>query len=193
MIITHSREKLINAVLYFAQKTKKCGKTKLMKLLYLLDFQHFKETGKPVTDLEYLALDFGPVPKAFYEEISSSPKQDLKSLVTIAGTGDFPGDFQKISPQKGKKPDMDFFSPREKKLLEKIVYVYKDVNAEEISEISHLPDQPWDKTKNTKGMYSLIDYILAIDDKAAEELPREIAQERYIERQEMLKNYGVVS
>ena len=189
MIITHSREKLINAVLYFAKNTQKCGKTKLMKLLYLLDFQHFKKTGKPVTDLEYFAWKRGPVPKAFYEEISSSPKHDLKSLVKIIDTGDF----QKISPQKGKKLDMDFFSPREKKLLEEIALVYKYVNAEEISEISHLPNQPWDKTKNTKGMYSLIDYILAIDDKAAEELPREIAHERYIERQEMLNNYGVVS
>jgi uncharacterized phage-associated protein len=189
MIITHSREKLINAVLYFAKNTEKCGKTKLMKLLYLLDFQHFKETGKPVTDLEYFAWKRGPVPKVFYEEISSYPKQDLKSLVAIVGTGDF----QKISPQKGRKPDMDFFSPREKRLLEEIVYVYKDVNAEEISEISHLPNEPWDTTIKTKGKQALIDYILAIDDKAAKQLPHEIAHERYIERQEMLNNYGVVS
>ena len=46
MIITHHREKLINAIIYFANNTKRCGKTKLLKLLYFLDFRHFKQTGK---------------------------------------------------------------------------------------------------------------------------------------------------
>ena len=45
MPIYHHREKLLNAIVYFANHTKSCGKTKLYKLLYYLDFTHFKETG----------------------------------------------------------------------------------------------------------------------------------------------------
>lgn len=188
MIITHSREKLINAVLYFSQKTKFCGKTKLMKLLYFLDFMHFKETGKSVTDLNYFAWEQGPVPKTFFEEISESPRKDLKSLVTIKDTGDF----QHISPQKGKKPDLDFFSPRELKLLKDISFIFRDVQAKEISDISHLPNEPWNTTKITKGMFELIDYSLAIDRKSAQKLPLDIAKQRHLERQEMLNNFGVI-
>ncbi len=187
MIITHSREKLINAVLYFSQKTKFCGKIKLMKLLYFLDFMHFKKTGKPVTDLNYFAWEQGPVPKSFFEEISDSPKEDLKALVTIEDTGDF----QHISPQKGKKADLDFFSPRELKLLKDISFIFKDVHAKEISDISHLPNEPWNTTKTTKGMFELIDYALAIDKKSAKKIPLDIAKKRFSERQEMLNNFGV--
>ena len=87
MIITHSREKLINAVLYFSQNTKFCGKTKLMKLLYFLDFMHFKQTGKSVTDLDYFAWEQGPVPKEFFEEINNTPKEDLNAIITIKVRG----------------------------------------------------------------------------------------------------------
>ena len=52
MINTYHREKLINAIIYFAQNTKYCGKIKLFKLLYFLDFWHFKQTGKSVTGLD---------------------------------------------------------------------------------------------------------------------------------------------
>ena len=46
MIVTHHREKLINAIIYFAEKTRYCGKTKLLKLMYFFDFTHFKQTGE---------------------------------------------------------------------------------------------------------------------------------------------------
>ena len=32
MLITHNREKLINTIIYFANKVDKCGKVKLFKL-----------------------------------------------------------------------------------------------------------------------------------------------------------------
>jgi hypothetical protein len=52
MLITHERDKLINAIIFFAKNTRFLGKTKLCKLLYFLDFEHFKETGRPVTGLD---------------------------------------------------------------------------------------------------------------------------------------------
>ena len=158
-----------------------------MKLLYFLDFMHFKKTGKSVTDLDYFAWEQGPVPKTFFEEISGTPKKDLKSLVTIKDTGDF----QHISPEKGKNPDLDFFSPRELKLLKDISFIFRDVQAQEISDIAHLPNEPWNTTKSTKGMLELIDYALAIDSKSAQKLPVDIAKQRHRERQEMLRNFGV--
>lgn len=60
MLITHEREKLINAIIFFANHTKHLGKIKLFKLLYLLDFEHFRQTGQNVTGLDYRAWKFGP-------------------------------------------------------------------------------------------------------------------------------------
>lgn len=71
MLINHNREKLLNAIIYFLKNTKYCGLTKLCKLLYYLDFMHFRETGRAVTGLDYFAWDFGPVPQTLYFELKS--------------------------------------------------------------------------------------------------------------------------
>ncbi len=82
MLATYQREKLINAVLYFATKTKFCGKTKLFKLLYFLDFEHYKKTGRSVTGLRYCAWGKGPVPVSLYEEMEW-PKRDMSAKVAF--------------------------------------------------------------------------------------------------------------
>ena len=76
MIITYHREKLLNAIIYMANNTMFCGKTKLLKLLYFLDFKHFKQTAKSVTGLDYYAWEKGPVPKKLFEELSGNMKPD---------------------------------------------------------------------------------------------------------------------
>ncbi len=53
MLVTHEREKLIQAVNYFARHTRKFGKIKLYKLLYFLDFEHFKLTGRKIPFSEH--------------------------------------------------------------------------------------------------------------------------------------------
>jgi uncharacterized phage-associated protein len=80
VIITHEREKLIQAINFFARNTRKCGKTKLFKLLYFLDFEHFKLTGRSVTGLSYNAWKMGPVPVALFNEIEQ-PGDDLAKVV----------------------------------------------------------------------------------------------------------------
>ena len=79
MIITHRKEKLFNAIVYFVKNTKYCNKTKLMKLLYYLDFWHFKETGASVTGLDYYAWDFGPYPVEFGSKMSTN--KELKEYM----------------------------------------------------------------------------------------------------------------
>lgn len=41
--------------------------------------------------------------------------------------------------------------------------MFRDVKAREISEISHLKNQPWDITYHKKGENATIDYLLALD------------------------------
>jgi len=183
MIRTYRREKLLNAILYFVQHTKFCGKTKLMKLLYFLDFQHFKETGKSVTGLEYFAWDKGPVPVALFMEISNEMPPDLKATIAV-----MPGDkFQKIAARREYTDE--YFTNREKRLLEEISEIYAEAKADDIVEVSHLPNQPWQKTCAEKGMKKKIDYLLALDD-MPDSLPFEEARERMEEIAEMHNIFG---
>ena len=185
MIITHHREKLINAIIYFAKHTKYCGKTKLLKLLYFLDFCHFKQTGKSVTGLEYFTWDQGPVPRELFNELSGKMKADLKDAISLSSIEDF----QKIVPKK--KFNEEYFTNREKKLLKDFSYIFKDVKAEEMIEATHLKNKPWDKTLKEKGPFRKIDYMLSIDDEE-NSLSYNEAKERMEEIAEMHQIFGTV-
>ena len=183
MIITHHREKLINAIIYFARNTKYCGKTKLLKLLYFLDFKHFKQAGKAVTGQDYFAWNMGPVPRDLFEELSGNMKPDMKAAIDeLSEEG-----FQKIRPRK--KFDPKYFSALEIKILEEVAYIFQDAKADAMVETTHLHNEPWDRTLKEKGEFKKIDYMLAIDSDIAS-LPYDEAKDRIKERSEMYKIFG---
>ena len=144
MIKTHHREKLINAITYFAANTKFCGKTKLMKLLYFVDFKHFKETGKSVTGMSYDAWEMGPVPVPVFEEFSGNMKNDLARYVKTISKGKL----QLITPLR--EFEGKYFSKREKRLLEELAFIFKDAKADEMVESTHLYNSPWYNTQYKK-------------------------------------------
>src|SRR4030042_6192213 len=159
IFVEHFREKLIHSIIYFLKNTNYCFKTKLFKLLYIIDFYHFKQTAMSITGLDYFAWEKGPVPKELFEEFAS-PKQDLVKCIHIPKAKDPDGIFR-MKPKCNFDPN--FFSKRELRLMEQIAYIFKDAKAEDMIEVTHLPNMPWDKTIRTKGEYEKIDYFLALD------------------------------
>lgn len=182
------RKKLLNAILYFASKVKNPSKVKIFKLLYFLDFKHFKETGRSVTNLDYYALDFGPVPLEFYEEVKDNnlPEDFSKALSLVPFASEESGKKGAMFCSK-TKADLSVFSPREQRIMTELVDIFKDVDAKLISDVSHFKNHPWDKTRKEKGFNKPIDYTLAIDKEATVTL--EDAVEQLREREEMLRNF----
>jgi len=161
ILINHNREKLLNALVYFSRNTHFCGKTKLFKLLYFLDFIHFRETGKSVTGLNYYAWDKGPVPQDLFHELKQ-PDKDLKDTIALLKQSDDEDD--KPCKVIAKRPfDPKYFSRREKKIMEHLSFVFKEALAKDMVEITHLTGTPWDKTIKERGPGKRIDYSLAVD------------------------------
>lgn len=185
------REKLLHAILFFAQKTKYLNMTKLSKLLYFLDFGHFKQTGYPSIGLDYYAFEKGPVPKDFWLEVKDGdvPDDFGGKLAILLKKDDINKTFKELEFKAMVAPDLSVFTPREKELLEKIAYIFKDARAWEISEISHLPRQPWDVTIKERGKNCLIEYLLAIDKGSDAEL--EESKQSLKEYFEVMHNFGL--
>jgi len=142
----HNREKLLNALVFFSKNTKACGKTKLFKLLYFLDFIHFRETGKSVTGLHYYAWDKGPVPQDLFHELKR-PDPDLKETIVLLEQSE--DEDNKLCQIIAKKPfDAKFFTKREMKIMKDLSFIFRDALAKNMVEITHLPGAPWDKTMN---------------------------------------------
>ena len=141
MLIEHNHQKLVNAITYFVTNTKFCGKTKLFKLLYFLDFEHFSQTGRSVTELEYFAWKMGPVPKELFDELKNpcaefSQAFDVNTKQTINGD-----DMLDIKPLLSFSAD--FFSKREMKLLERLANEFNDSYAKDMVDATHLENLPW--------------------------------------------------
>ncbi len=176
------REKLLNAILFFTKKVKYPVTTKIFKLLFVLDFFHFKQYGQAVTNLNYYARGSGPVPIDFMEEINSGAvPEDFQNDLALAP-------FQAVSmasPEfefQAKRPaTLGIFSQREKKILDELVHAFEDASPHMLSEIAFLKNRPWKKTLEEKGEGKLIDYILAIDNEAR--ITREHAEEALRERE----------
>ena len=175
MIITHEREKMIQAIIFFSQNTRKLGKTKLCKLLYFLDFEHFKQTGRSVTGLTYNAWPKGPVPVSLFNEIED-PSSDLSEAVQFQPKETHEGQMLAVL---AKLPfDSSLFSKRELKLLERLSYEYRDANANKMVEATHLENMPWHQVYEVEGKKQAeIPYELAVRKDEKETVMR-VAKER---------------
>jgi len=168
MEVSIYRRKLLNALLFFAKNTRYLNLTKLSKLLYFLDFTHFKQTGYPSIGLKYYAFQKGPLPKDFWLEIKDGdvPEDFKGKIALIPKMDELEPKFKEMEIRALKNPDLSVFTPREVKIINELAFIFKNAKAWEISEVSHLPNQPWDITMKKVGEKCLIDYLLGIDEKS---------------------------
>jgi len=179
MLDLQHKQKLIEAITFFVKNTRNCGLTKLFKLLYWLDYHHFRETGEMVTGLTYNAYERGPVPDTLFRELKSGDG-DIASKFRVVGNSTIdsaplrtiddddltfgskaghgvinkPTAIVPIDPYKHR-----FLSRREQRIADRIAEIFKDVNAKDISEISHGRFGPWQQALKTGGERSVIDFF----------------------------------
>jgi uncharacterized phage-associated protein len=183
-VLTRSeRKRLLQAVVYFAAHTQHCGKIKLFKLLYLFDFEHFRQTGKSATGLDYQAWKFGPVPIELMEEWEELG-DDLAGLVRIVEERVIDFDRQTVRLQDGVRFDPDEFTPRQLRILDEIAQRYRETFSPKMIDVTHEQNGAWDKVwRDGQGAHAPIPYELALGDtEPLREQLLQIAQEQAMYR-----------
>lgn len=161
MLKNHSREKLLNSINFFARNTQNLGKIKLFKLLYLLDFEHFRQTGRSVTGLEYRAWKLGPVPIVLMQEWEQ-PEPDFLESLRIEPEQVIDHVRQTVRPIT--EFDDSHFSRRELRLMEHFANEFQDALSQPMIDATHAEGMPWFKVWNQQGMDAPIPYDLAVDE-----------------------------
>jgi uncharacterized phage-associated protein len=144
MFVSHNREKLVNAIVYFLRETKHCHTLKLFKLLNFADFEHFRQTGRTITGLDYRALPQGPVPTKLFEELRKGGAADLRAVIALWEERDDLTDelLRRVLKPKSEF-DSKFFTKRELNVLARIAEFFKESKAADMSEFSHMKHLPW--------------------------------------------------
>jgi len=182
MLVTHEREKLINAILYFAHTTKYLGKIKLFKLLFLLDFEHFRQTGRSVTGLDYQAWKFGPVPLEVMQEWEA-PEPDLAAAITIQPEKVIDYVRETVVPLV---PFNDsHFTKRQLRIMCELAERHRDTRSPGMIDVTHAENGAWATVwKDGSGMSQEIPYELGLEpDSPLRDSVLEIAREQAAIRQ----------
>ena len=164
-VLTRSeRKRLLQSIVFLASNTAHCGKIKLFKLLYLFDFEHFRQTGKSATGLDYQAWKFGPVPIDLMEEWEELCS-DLAQLVHIEEERVIDYDRQTVRLNDGVRFDPDEFTPRQLRILEQLAAQYAGTYSPKMIDVTHAQNGAWDKVwQGGRGAHAAIPYELAVDD-----------------------------
>jgi uncharacterized phage-associated protein len=106
---------------------------KLQKLIYFAQGWHLALTDKPLIDEFLEAWPYGPVAPSLYHE--------LKRYGSGVITEKIPSDLRPKSPHE---PTL---SQENTAFLDKIIEVYGKFDGPSLSNMSHEPDGPWDRTR----------------------------------------------
>lgn len=151
---TFDREKLEQVILFFLEKINNntLGRTKLMKLLYYVDFDHYEKTGRSITNAKYRKLPQGPVPdkaeKVITKMIEKGAVREVKMKVG-------PYDQRRLITEAALF-DASKLQGDELETLRLVAQKWERASAQEIATATHR-EAPWGTTEDGKA----IDYELA--------------------------------
>ena len=148
MEITLAHDKAFNALVYFAERIKPLYLTKAIKLLYLADEMAMKQTGVPITWLNYKVWKLGPVPEDIYQQVKFARHQLQKgeggntiSYLTVSTPKDLQRDWILLEPAKAF--DDSQFSDYDIEILDAIISTYGKLNSDQIIELLHAEGTLW--------------------------------------------------
>lgn len=143
-----NKTKTAHLVLWLAKELSPY-KTAMNKLLFYTDFLHFKNTGRSITGLKYVAIDFGPVPDHF------GSMYDMLIDEQVIGINGSMTDFGFTERFVAAKSDIDksVFEESEINAIENIVKELGRNSTKEIVEKSH-QEEAWLENQASKSTIS---------------------------------------
>lgn len=132
-------DKLGNTIIYLADRMENLSKTKLLKLIYLLDEYAVKKFGIPFFGFNYEVWRLGPVCQEVFAELNAEEEEltFLDRFITL--------DRQENTTYiNGKsKFNDDEFSTNDLKLLEEVTTSFKNATANQLIDITHQKGSLW--------------------------------------------------
>jgi uncharacterized phage-associated protein len=143
-------DKIGNTIIFLADRINDLSKTKLLKILYLLDEFSIKQSGIPFLDLKYEVWQHGPVAQEIFVDLSDEPVL-LKEFIGISQADN------KTYIHSKKEFCDDEFSQNELDLLEKLTNAVVNKPAYVLVNYTHKKDSLWYNTANRHNLLELFD------------------------------------
>lgn len=125
-------EKFSAMVLFFANKSERLLKTKLLKLLNYSDMVFFKENGNSISGAKYVHLPYGPVPQNFDLLFGTMSATHVAHIEV-----EYEGGYENHEVIPECEVPKNVLSEKELEVLERVYNKFKNYGSVEISNYSH--------------------------------------------------------
>jgi uncharacterized phage-associated protein len=149
---SNQQKRIGNTILYLCENIKGMSKTKLLKLLYLLEERSVLETGAPFLNVNFEVWKLGPVAKEIFISIEDSRMSESKGWID---------DYITCKHHLFKKgtfliPNNQFddseFSDFDIQLMDTIIKEFGNKSASELIAVTHRETCPWYKVAKENNL-----------------------------------------
>ena len=150
---SNQQKRIGNTILYLCENIRGMSKTKLLKLLYLLEEHSVLKTGTPFLNLDFEVWKLGPVAKEIFISIEDSGMPETKDWIN-----DYVTCKRWFLPIKGtflkpnSKFDDDEFSDFDIQLMDEIIEEFGEKSAGELIALTHRETSPWYKVAKANDL-----------------------------------------
>jgi uncharacterized phage-associated protein len=155
-------EKIGNLLIYISGKIQNLTLTKALKLLYIIDEISVKETGTPVTWLEYKVWEKGPVAENIYMEINEYGKNwntlHLENFIKKEKQVNKHSSYKETIILPNKEFDDSEFCDYEIELFDRVIEKYGNKRASTLINMLHEENTLWHQIvtrENLKPQFEL--------------------------------------
>ena len=142
-LTTEQIEKVGNTVIYLSSRVSELMRTKLLKLLFLLEEKAIKEYGKPFFGLDFKVWQFGPVVETIFYELTDGEITIFKDYFKKNQFDEF---------EAVKEFSDDEFSDNDISLMDSMVVFAKHKIAKDFIRITHSENSLWKKSAKKYGV-----------------------------------------
>lgn len=152
-----SKQKFANAVLFLlrACASEQPSLTSLLKMLFYVDFEHYRMHLRPVTGVRYVALERGPVVDGYKEKFSRLEHDGVvrQRLASVQGRRQ-----KKQVYHACREPDLSVFVDTEIRVMKAVAQRCGASTGTELSDRTHL-EGPWQFVWDSRSPGRPIPYV----------------------------------
>jgi len=143
--ITANKKLIANLIILLCDRIPYLCQTKLLKLLYLIDEESVRETGVPITWLEYEVWEKGPVAKDVYYSKNKCENR-FNGYISFELSG------ERCYVKPLKQFDDSEFTRAELALINKIIDKFGSKTSNELIAYTHREGSLWSDTKKKNNI-----------------------------------------
>lgn len=143
--------KLGNALIFMTERLGPLSKTRLLKLVYLLQETSVRQHGLPFFNMPFAVWKFGPVAEDLFVDLSEEQPVLLADYVRCESR-----DCMTFVYARRQFSD-DEFSDNEMVLLEDVIQTYRNFSAEQLVAHTHRNGSLWHQTAREQGVLEYLE------------------------------------